>query len=355
MTDHKLKGGPKTIQGKLKVAKNAIKHGLSTMKPSDAMEKASIERFSQELIAYYQPSSPLELFQIERIAICRVKLSKLYETESARLELAKQEILNNPKKVIENLTGIAPVTCGMLLEECRFGQTRLPCDLTPTALEKIVVEITYFSGQIHNGDIFAKSFPSLVAFLKSRIGGSRFEGQDFESVLLSVSRHLEYVFQQGMSYHEHLIYSMGQYSAKKGVDHSKLESIQAPEDDDLERHIQAQQAKYQKLRAKVSPARKTVAPKEVDSIFTDHQAVMEKLQYFIKIWECYHNLEAAKMQFEQTKDLMLRALALPPAESDLLMRYQTTLERRLSSLIGELLALQKNPLKELKTSNKELL
>ena len=38
---------------------------------------------------------------------------------------------------------------------------------------------------------------------------------------------------------------------------------------------------------------------------------------------------------------MLRALSLPVAESDLLMRYQTTLQRRLSHAIGELLALQR--------------
>lgn len=38
---------------------------------------------------------------------------------------------------------------------------------------------------------------------------------------------------------------------------------------------------------------------------------------------------------------MLKSVTLPSNESDLLMRYQTTLERRLSSAIGELLALQR--------------
>jgi len=39
---------------------------------------------------------------------------------------------------------------------------------------------------------------------------------------------------------------------------------------------------------------------------------------------------------------MLRAISLTAAESDLLMRHHTALERRLSSAIGELLALQRS-------------
>jgi hypothetical protein len=58
---------------------------------------------------------------------------------------------------------------------------------------------------------------------------------------------------------------------------------------------------------------------------------------------------ALPIQYQEIKDFMLRALSLPVAESDLLMRYQTTLERRLSSAIGELLALQRAKKPELGT------
>jgi hypothetical protein len=40
------------------------------------------------------------------------------------------------------------------------------------------------------------------------------------------------------------------------------------------------------------------------------------------------------------QDLLLRSVTLGGEESDRLLRYQTTWERRLSSAIGELLALQ---------------
>ena len=45
-------------------------------------------------------------------------------------------------------------------------------------------------------------------------------------------------------------------------------------------------------------------------------------------------------EFDRMQDLLVRSVTLDGEESDRLMRYQTTWERRLSSAIGELLALQ---------------
>jgi hypothetical protein len=45
-------------------------------------------------------------------------------------------------------------------------------------------------------------------------------------------------------------------------------------------------------------------------------------------------------QYQVMKNLMVCGVVLPQAESDLFMRYQTALDRRLSTLIGELLHLQ---------------
>jgi len=52
------------------------------------------------IIDFYKPASPLETFQIERIAMCRAKLARLYEVESVRLQLAQQELINDSKKII---------------------------------------------------------------------------------------------------------------------------------------------------------------------------------------------------------------------------------------------------------------
>ena len=65
------------------------------------------------------------------------------------------------------------------------------------------------------------------------------------------------------------------------------------------------------------------------------------LNHFVTINDHQERAQKVFEQYAHTKDLLKRAAQLPAAESDLLMRYQTTLERRLSSAIGELLELQR--------------
>lgn len=85
-----------------------------------------------------------------------------------------------------------------------------------------------------------------------------------------------------------------------------------------------------------------VAPKVDANAIADFEIVKEQLEQFLGLYESYKNAQGIASQHQEIKDLMIRAISLPAAESDLLMRYQTTLERRLSSAIGELLALQRN-------------
>jgi len=80
-------GGPSSPAGKSRASKNAVTHGLTSNVPTGALESESVKKYIDELVAYYQPKSPLERLQIERIALCRSKLSRLYEVEQASLEL----------------------------------------------------------------------------------------------------------------------------------------------------------------------------------------------------------------------------------------------------------------------------
>ena len=97
-------------------------------------------------------------------------------------------------------------------------------------------------------------------------------------------------------------------------------------------------------------------PRKIESIptvnpdaITDMEVIKEQLKQFLDLHKSYQKVQGIAVQYQEIKDLMLRALSLPAAESDLLMRYQTTLERRLSQAIGELLALQRAKKPELGT------
>jgi len=106
--------------------------------------------------------------------------------------------------------------------------------------------------------------------------------------------------------------------------------------EELERYQEERRiARGQKPR-KIEPT-STVDPDAISDI----TIIKEQLQQFLDLYKNYQKVEEIAVQYQEIRDLMLRALSLPVAESDLLMRYQTTLERRLSSAIGELLALQR--------------
>jgi len=99
-----------------------------------------------------------------------------------------------------------------------------------------------------------------------------------------------------------------------------------------ERRIaRGQKPRKVELEAKVDP----------DAI-TDLPAITLQLKQFLGLYKSHQKALELVAQYQDIKGLMLRAISLPVAESDLLMRYQTALERRLSSAIGELLVLQRS-------------
>ena len=78
------------------------------------------------------------------------------------------------------------------------------------------------------------------------------------------------------------------------------------------------------------------------AVILDDAALRSQLDKFTALLKGYRQAERLVPEYQELKALMLRSVSMPAAESDLLMRYQTTLERRLSSAIGELLALQRS-------------
>ena len=72
----------------------------------------------------------------------------------------------------------------------------------------------------------------------------------------------------------------------------------------------------------------------------DTQKINDSLSAIIKLNSIVSRAQEVSKEFDRMQDLLVRSVTLDGEESDRLMRYQTTWERRLSSAIGELLALQ---------------
>ncbi len=336
MTQAKRSGGPKTTQGKARSSKNATSHGLTSMRPGNPSEKALIESFAQELTDYYKPKSPLERLQIQRIAICRAKLAYLYELEEVKLALAAKELESQPEKILEKIPGATGLALGMAREFITSGQIHLPCRLNLPLLEEICDEIHSMHGAMENRHQFARALPRLTKYLNAYpVVGLNNHSQWMEK-LEAISNDLKMTDERGDLYagkFEEII--KGYLRSREYEDLLEKEAMR-PELEELER--------YQEERriARGQKPKKTEPTPKVDSdAITDITIIKEQLQQFLDLYKNYQKVEGIAVQYQEIKDLMLRALSLPVAESDLLMRYQTTLERRLSSAIGELLALQR--------------
>ena len=327
-------GGPKSAIGKAKSSQNAIKHGITSSIATSVNEQALIDSFAKELEDFYEPQSPLEKLQIMRIAICRAKLAKLYEVEGARLEMRSNKLEYSTEYIFKELPCINGVVKGMVHEMAIYGQLILPLGLTLELLNKMAQEVLALETKGQVKDPW-KLLPSLSKFLEEIIEFNT--NEPFDSRLNVVCAYIQKVLDQGDLYHEHLKLMLG---SSNDFELAKDDVVE--EEDELDLLIKQSQEKYrqkQKGNKKISVASEFIG--EIKSPNDDSSGVLERCKVFFDVYRYSQEAQKGFEQFMLTKSLMLKSVTLPSNESDLLMRYQTTLERRLSSAIGELLALQR--------------
>ena len=317
MATRKGMGGPKSVKGKSVSSKNALKLGLSSMSVNGANEKKLVDEYVDELTNYYRPQSPLEKLQIQRIAICRAKLARLYETERIRLELVQVNFENFPEIVFKEMGVTDGLSQSMALEGIRYGLITLPCDLPEENLEAIAAEVDHFHGELKGDAEFQKAFPILYQWIKS------FTPTGTKSSLALVEK-LEIVLKRIYQVLRHKIY-LGRLESYFADMYSDKDSKKS--DDDVE-----------KLMKQINPD--YVSPPKIKRVMT-YERVSEYFQLFGYLHSTGREARHLIERYEATKSLLAQSTLLPQDQADLFMRYQTTLERRLSNAIGELLELQK--------------
>ncbi|WP_438979457.1 hypothetical protein [Polynucleobacter sp.] len=337
MTQGKRSGGPKTVGGKSRSSKNAISHGLTSMVPSSSNEQTLVDSYSKELIEYYKPESPLEQLQIKRIAICRAKLAHLYELEQVKLLLAAKELESQPEKILEKIPGATGLAMGMAKEFITSGQIHLPCRLSLPLLEAICKEIYQMHGVMENKNQFARALPILTKYLNSYPVVGLDNTSQWMEKLSAISKDIKTTDEMGDKHTGKFEEVIKGYLRSREYEALLEKEAMRPGIEELEKYQEALRIRRGQPPKKVEPL-----PKVDPDAISDMKAVKECLGRFLTLQKSYERAQKLVVQYQEIKDLMLRALSLQVAESDLLMRYQTTLERRLSSAIGELLALQRS-------------
>jgi hypothetical protein len=344
MKQAKRSGGPRTAQGKAQSSKNATSHGLTSMVPSNSNEKALVDSYSKELIEYYKPESPLEQLQIQRIAICRAKLAYLYDLEQVKLSLAAKELESQPEKILEKIPGATGLAMGMAKEFITSGEIHLPCRLDLPLLEAICEEIHQMHGAIENKHQFARTLPRLTKYLNSYpVVGLNNSSQWMEK-LAAISEDLKMADEMGERHLGRFEEILRGYQLGREYEALLEKEAAKPEMDELERYQEERRIARGEKPRKIEPT-----PQVDPDAISDMAIIKLQLKQFLDLHKSYQKAQGIAVKYQAIKDLMLRALSLPVAESDLLMRYQTTLERRLSQAIGELLALQRAKKPELGT------
>jgi len=312
--------------------------------PSNPNEKALVDSYTQELTNYYKPESPLEQLQIRRIAMCRAKLAYLYDLEQVKLALVAKELESQPEKILEKIPGATGLAMGMAIEFITSGEIHLPFRLELPLLQAICDEIHGMHGSIENKHQFARALPKLTKYLNAYpVVGLNNTNQWMEK-LVTISKDIKLASQMEDGHLGLLDEMFRGYLRSREYEALLEKEAEKPERDELERCQEERRiARGEKPRKIESTP--TVNP---DAI-TDMEVISQQLKQFLDLHKSYQKVQGISVQYQEMKNLMLRALSLPVAESDLLMRYQTTLERRLSQAIGELLALQRAKKPELGT------
>lgn len=318
--------GPVSAAGKSKSSLNALRHGLtSTRVLPDEIEM--VEEFARELAEHYKPQSPLEMLQIQRIAFCRAKLAKLIDIEVAGRELARFDIDHRPEQTMDRLAQYPAHLRHWALE---ILEGRNPLDeikIDEAELSAIHEEILQSErptldpqARVIDGERkFECLFPKLSEYLR-RVYGAALESQRQNSAdrapsLFAALSHLSKQINFLRSTRKH-----------KGSQETGFEEMLR------QVHLNEEITKIAEQStdpsAQYTPVQYNLMAREALDIVSELAAIVAQLPRILQ-------------SFEQTKQWMLRAADLTADNADRMMKYQTMLERRLSTAIGELIELQK--------------
>jgi hypothetical protein len=304
----KRTGGPRTEIGKTVSSKNSIKHGLTALGFTDGYEAEEGKAYIDELIAYYKPQSPLEKLQIQRIAMCRAKLAKLYAVEQATQDLALLDLEVNPADIWRRMEGVSVASQRMAMSMVRDEKSVLPLGLNEKKLKEINLEIESLKSLLSNELTMRRFLKHTVRFLETLWSESD-EGE------FSADRYLSW----GVKKIQDFSVAQSSKETEKGSYEEMLANVQLPDE------------------VRGLPKVSVRDHSDADSF---HDSVCLDLRHFSQLWQDFVAAQKLTEQFNKTKGLMVKAVTPSAEESDRLMRYQTSIERRLSSAIGELLALQ---------------
>ena len=292
MTNTKA-GGPSSAAGKQKVSQNAVKHGATATRLLTPEEKQRYESLLEALQQKYQKKNPLIHLQLERIARLTVQLERIQMVMDATFQKSRihTDVIDNIMNLLElddhQKQLVAQITAESNISARMHNQTH-------TALENEFFTYHLENVGLFNQEDILKNVPCLCTALFKK------------SALLDVS--------------------IDEFIDKNLSDRYRQYHIINTDLDDLDLNTDpdTQAAIAEAIRA------------------SNFDNLRLAIDYYLP---GYTSTLKSKIDAEKLQELMeSEGQSIMPDldQLDKLMRYQTTLQRQLSTCIGELLALNKH-------------
>lgn len=232
------------------------------------------------------------------------------DIEVAGRELARRDLERHPGKLMDQLTQY-PREARLIALKMIQGQSCLPgFKLSERSLKEIAKEIEGFFGIIRSENDFPTALPKLYKYLASvKIlkDDTLVLGTDQKLIILAAR--MRQLFELDMP-----------LPGKDGAFERVLMSV--TRDEAIER--QAQRVRAQR---------------EGDPDY--HKALELDLRAIVHFWRMSEFSKMVIASYDDLKRWRVRALDISSEDADRMMKYQSMLERRISTAIGELLELQK--------------
>jgi hypothetical protein len=294
--------GPVTTAGKLTVSKNALKHGATSKRLLNDDENNLYAKLIDDLSTQYVSSNPLAKFQIERIARINVQLLRIQNTIDANFELSRLES-NDTEKSLD------------LEEGLNRGARKL--GNTPN-------HVIEYNGQHEHSEKARNTYISIATEL---IASDFTEILTHEGFLNKCPKFCDYLFQESQLENLTIKNFIAEKFPKRDHTWHAMEKI------------------VNELSKKHHPELHVPPPpgisKEQAIYNTDLHSIREAAKWLVEEKELIETYHQRAAEYQRIQEIKVQAKIPNLDQLDSLMRYQTSLQRQLSTAMGELIAITK--------------
>lgn len=291
--------GPKTPSGKDRSSKNALIHGATSPKLLTDAEKKAYAIFLSELQAEYTSKNPLVRMQLERIVRLKVQLDRIQDVIDASFEAERRS-----KPNFERASDILKLTESERSQMARWLIERMQGEEPEGLVDKDLLTVSLELSEIDEYGLLTTH-------------------EDFELYLPSFCK---YIIEQAAARNQ----TLGDYLSTRQIDTTKFE--------DPPKGKKLPDPNKLTFRIILSEPQKESEPQPELRDVNVKTLQLSTAWFRLETWEFMKKI--FRMREISALAEVTQEAALPdPEKLDRLMRYQTTINRQLSSAMGELLEL----------------